>query len=103
MSFEEIQAMFPAALSLITTWILGVCMVKAQKRTAAVGWLVQFTALFLVVFGVILMVIPAMPCEPFEMPVGSRHSRAYVTVDTWNLALPILLSLLLGSMTLCGS
>ena len=93
---------FPLVLCWIL-WMFATVMKKALgfRRLGLAATVVQMLALGVAVGGVIFALLPAIPCEPVRVSLG-RSSRAAITVDTLNYALPYLTSFLLVVWSIAG-
>lgn len=64
---------------------------KDRKKMSIYGLILYVGTLFIILLTLILLVVPDIPCEPFEFD----STRLYLFADTLNAKIPIVLSLLL--------
>ena len=61
--------------------------VDDRKKLTVHSLVLYIISTVILVMALIMMFVPEMPCEPFELPISRRGG---ITIDSWNSKLPIL-------------
>ena len=73
--------------------------VEDRKKLTVYSLVLYIILAVVLVMALVMMFIPEMPCEPFDLPVGRRGGS--ITIDSWNDKLPMLnICLILSTVAL---